>query len=316
VDHLSQSDLQLRDGMRAIAGGHFWMGSDDLYPEERPAREVAVDPFLIDPTPVTNRMFAEFVAATGYVTFAEKAPDLADYPGADPAMLQPGSAIFVPPPPPVDLGQPMRWWQFAFGADWRHPYGAGSDVAALPDHPVVHIAYEDAEAYATWAGKRLPTEAEWEMAARGGLDRKPYAWGSELEPDGQILANYWQGRFPTEHRRAPGFPRTTAVGSYPENGFGLFDMIGNVWEWTADWYGEGPPNPRQCCVPRNPRGVSEAASKGHPCERFGRKVLKGGSHLCADNYCQRYRPAARLAQPIDSPTCHIGFRCARSALKD
>jgi formylglycine-generating enzyme required for sulfatase activity len=286
------------------------MGSDHHYPEERPARRVTVDPFRIDVHPVSNRQFGEFVAQTGHVTFAEVAPTLADYPGADPALLVAGSSVFVPPPPGVQVRDPYGWWRFEAGANWRHPLGPASNLDGLLDHPVVHIAYEDAAAFARWAGKRLPTEAEWEFAARGGLDRQAYAWGDALEPEGRLLANYWHGNFPYRNTLADGFLRTSPVGAFPPNGFGLSDMIGNVWEWTADWYGEAATAAKSCCVPKNPRGTSEQASRAHPGDRFGRKVLKGGSHLCAENYCQRYRPAARLAQPIDSPTCHIGFRCA------
>jgi formylglycine-generating enzyme required for sulfatase activity len=292
----------------ALAGGEFWMGSEDFYPEEGPVRRVVVDPFRIDAVPVTNRLFAEFVAATGHVTFAEIAPSPADYPGADPALLVAGSALFVPPARP-GARDPYGWWRFEAGVDWRHPLGAGSGLDGLLDHPVVHVAYADAEAFARWAGKRLPTEAEWEYAARGGLDRAPYAWGDTLAPDGRLLANYWQGDFPDRRRPTEGYDRTSPVGRFPANGHGLFDMIGNVWEWTADWYAGPADATRGCCGPR-PSGGDEAASRAHPADRVGRKVLKGGSHLCAESYCRRYRPAARLAQPIDSPTCHIGFRCA------
>lgn len=306
-----QSVSDVSNDMIALAGGEFWMGSDDHYPEERPARRVHVDPFRIDRLPVTNRLFGEFVAATGHVTFAETAPTIADYPDADPALLQAGSAVFVPPSGPANPREPYSWWRFVTGASWRRPLGGSSDLDDLLDHPVVHIAFEDAEAFARWAGKRLPSEAEWEFAARGDLDRTPYAWGDRLEPDGRIMANYWHGRFPSQNSLVDGYMRTSPVGAFPANSFGLSDMIGNVWEWTADWYADHGAAARSCCVPRNPRGGDEAASRAHPSERIGRKVLKGGSHLCAESYCRRYRPAARLAQPIDSPTGHIGFRCAR-----
>ena len=298
------------DDMVALAGGEFWMGSNDHYTEEAPARRVRVDPFRIDPKPVTNRQFARFVKETGHVTFAEIAPTLADYPDADPALLVAGSSVFVPPSRPVPLHDPGGWWRFVPRASWHQPLGNGRALQGLLDHPVVHIGYADAEAYAAWAGKRLPSEAEWEFAARGNLDRKAYAWGDTLEPDGRFMANYWHGRFPSENNLADGYMRTSPVGSFPANAFGLFDMIGNVWEWTADWYAEAQPSARPCCVPHDPRGGSEAESRADPADRLGQKVLKGGSHLCAPNYCQRYRPAARLAQPLDSPTCHIGFRCA------
>jgi len=297
--------------MTRISGGVFWMGSNEHYPEEAPARQVQVDAFEIDTTPVTNRAFADFVAATGHLTLAEQAPDPALYPEADPALLQPGSSLFVAPGQPMAPTNPFAWWQFSLGTDWRHPWGPGSSLAGIADHPVVHVAYGDAEAYAAWAGKRLPSEAEWELAARGGGDRQAYAWGDELEPGGAQLANYWRGSFP--NWREGEFARTSPVGSFPPNGFGLSDMIGNVWEWTSDWYAQPQAPASPCCVPRNPRGGSEEASRdlADPGRAFGRKVLKGGSHLCADNYCRRYRPAARYPQTIDTSTSHIGFRCAR-----
>lgn len=303
--------------MQRLAGGTFRMGSCRGYAEERPARYVSVDAFHIDVTPVTNREYAAFVAATGYRSWAQRAPDAADYPGADPALLVPASAVFTPPPHPVDTRDHRLWWQLRPGADWCHPCGPDSTLDGLEQHPVVHIAYADAEAYATWAGKRLPTEAEWEFAARGGLVDAEYAWGNELAPGGRRLANYWDGLFPHQRRNDDGFARTSPVGFYPANGHGLHDMIGNVWEWTADWYGLAAPDAglHPCCAPRNPRGGEEGGSRDprDASQRFGRKVLKGGSHLCAANYCQRYRPAARHAQPVDSSTSHIGFRCARDA---
>lgn len=308
------------EAMRRIEGGRFRMGSDRFYPEEAPVRSVRVDPFWIDETPVTNAQFARFVSDTGHVTLAEIAPDPADYPGLDPDMAMAGSLVFEKTAGPVDMRDFTQWWQFRFGADWRHPLGPDSSVEGLEDHPVVHVAYPDAEAYARWAGKALPTEAEWEFAARGGTD-SDYAWGDELAPGGAMLANYWQGLFPFANTLLDGFERTSPVRHYPPNGYGLYDMIANVWEWTSDWY--AMPGVRDskvvnkkagaCCAVPNPRGARERDSYGSyaPGVQIPRKVLKGGSHLCAENYCQRYRPAARHPQPVDSSTTHIGFRCVR-----
>jgi formylglycine-generating enzyme required for sulfatase activity len=299
-------------GMVLIPGGTFRMGSDRHYPEERPAHDVAASSCWIDRTPVTNRIFAEFVKATGYVTIAEIAPDPKDYPGALPHMLKPGSLVFTPPRHPVDLNNWSQWWRFEFGANWRRPYGRKSG-RALDEHPVVHIALRDAEAYAEWAGKELPTEAEWEFAARGGLDGAEFAWGDELTPGGRHMANTWQGAFPQQNLIEDGYARTSPVEAFPPNGYGLHDMIGNVWEWTTDWYSaRHPADPaKACCIPENPRSGPEAGSYDacNPSVRIPRKVVKGGSHLCAPNYCRRYRPAARHAQPIDTGMSHVGFRC-------
>jgi formylglycine-generating enzyme required for sulfatase activity len=289
------------------------MGSDEHYAEEAPAHRVTVDPFFIDATPVTNREFRRFVEATGHVTFAEIAPRAEDYPGALPHMLKAGSLMFSPPTHAVDLRDWSQWWKFQFGATWRKPYGAGSSIKGLDDHPVVHVAYRDAEAYAAWAGKALPTEAEWEFAARGGLEDKEFAWGDELTPGGRHMANTWQGQFPHQNSREDGFARTSPVTAFPPNGYGVYDMIGNVWEWTADFWSTRHPadQPKACCVPQNPRGGPEAGSfdPRQPEIRIPRKVLKGGSHLCAPSYCRRYRPAARHAEPVDTSTSHVGFRC-------
>ncbi|MFO1150703.1 MAG: formylglycine-generating enzyme family protein [Alsobacter sp.] len=301
------------EGMIRILGGTFRMGSDHHYPEEAPSHRVKVDAFWIDASPVTNRQFRRFVEETGHKTFAEIAPRPEDYPQAQPHMLRAGSLMFSPPLHPVGLRDMTLWWKFQFGASWRKPYGNGSSLKGLDDHPVVHVAYRDAEAYATWAGKALPSEAEWEFAARGGLDDAEFAWGDEFTPGGQHMANTWQGAFPHENTNEDGYARTSPVGAFPPNGFGLFDMIGNVWEWTADfWRFRHPADaPKACCIPSNPQGGAEAGSYD-PREadlRIPRKVLKGGSHLCAPNYCRRYRPAARHAQPVDTSTSHIGFRC-------
>ncbi|MDI4655842.1 formylglycine-generating enzyme family protein [Xanthobacter autotrophicus] len=298
-----------------IPGGRFRMGSDHHYAEEKPAHWVKVDAFFIDAAPVTNAQFRAFVDATGYVTLAEIAPNAKDYPGALPKMMKAGSLVFTPPDHPVDLRDWRQWWAFRFRASWRKPYGPGSSTKGLDDHPVVHIAYADALAYARWTGKDLPTEAEWEFAARGGLDGMEYAWGDEFTPDGRQMANTWQGEFPFQNLALDGFERTSPVKTYPPNGYGLYDMIGNVWEWTADFWSTRHPEAAQnaCCVPQNPRGGPEEASldPSQPMIRIPRKVVKGGSHLCAPNYCRRYRPAARHAEPIDSAMSHIGFRCVR-----
>jgi len=299
--------------VRFVPGGTFRMGSDRHYREEAPARQVAVSDFWIDRTPVTNRQFRKFVNETGHVTLAELPPDAKDYPGALPEMLKAGSLIFSAPRGPVDLRDWPQWWQFKFGANWRRPYGPRSSISGLDDHPVVHIAYRDAEAYASWAGKALPTEAEWEFAARGGLDGAEFAWGEEFRPGGRQMANTWQGAFPHENLATDGYERTSPVTAFAPNGYGLYDMIGNVWEWTTDWWATAheADAPKACCIPHNPRGGREDESydRCQPQIKIPRKVLKGGSHLCAPNYCRRYRPAARHAEPIDTSTSHVGFRC-------
>lgn len=299
--------------MAEIAGGTFRMGSDRHYPEEAPVHRVTVGGFWMDRTPVTNHQFRAFVQATGHVTLAEKVPDPKDYPGALPHMLRAGSLVFRPPARPAGLRDWSQWWSFTFGACWRRPYGPGSSIRGLGDHPVVHVAYSDAEAYARWAGKELPTEAEWEYAARGGLDQAEFAWGDELMPGGRPMANTWQGGFPFQNTREDGYERTSPVTAFPPNGYGLLDVTGNVWEWTSDFYSPRHPAdaPKACCIPENPRGGPEERSYD-PCMpeiRIPRRVLKGGSHLCAPNYCRRYRPAARHPQPVDSSASHIGFRC-------
>jgi formylglycine-generating enzyme len=306
-------DSAATDSMVWIQGNTFRMGSDRHYSEEAPAHEVTVDGFWIDPTPVTNRDFLRFVTATGYVTFAELKPEADDYPGALPHMLRAGSLVFTPPQQTVDLRDWSRWWKFKFGANWRRPYGPRSSIAGLHEHPVVHVAYRDAAAYAKWAGKELPTEAEWEFAARGGRDGAEFAWGDEFIPGGRQMANTWQGAFPHQNLKTDGYERTSPVRAFPPNGYGLYDMIGNVWEWTTDWYEprHHADSAKACCIPQNPRGGREEQSYD-PCQpeiRIPRKVLKGGSHLCAPNYCRRYRPAARHAEPVDTSTSHVGFRC-------
>jgi formylglycine-generating enzyme len=299
--------------MAWIPGGEFHMGSDHHYPEERPVHRVRVDGFWMDRTPVTNREFRRFVKETGYVTWAEIAPDPKDYPGALPEMLRPGSLMFTPPRNVTDLRDWSQWWKYKFGANWKRPQGRESSSSALPDHPVVHVAYRDCEAYARWAGKTLPTEAEWEFAARGGLDGAEFAWGNEFNPGGKHMANTWQGNFPNENTRADGFARTSPVMAFPPNGYGLYDMIGNTWEWTTDWYSAQHVSTAlsPCCPSENPRGAAmdQSYEACMPDIRIPRKVLKGGSHLCAPSYCRRYRPAARHSEPVDTSTSHVGFRC-------
>ena len=283
-------------GMMWVPGGTFTMGSDDHYPEEAPAHSVAVEGFWIDRTTVTNDDFAAFVKATGHVTLAEQPPDPAVYPDAQPELLVAASSVFRRPRRPVDLRDPYQWWTWVPGADWRHPRGPQSSLKGLGDHPVVHVAFDDAAAYAAWVGKDLPTEAEWERAARGGLEGAEYAWGDELTPGGRHVANVWQGEFPVVNLVEDGWEYTAPVRSFPPNGFGLFQVAGNVWEWTTDWYDPAATPPKSCCT-------TNAAA------RVPRRVMKGGSYLCAPNYCRRYRPAARMAQDVDTATCHLGFRC-------
>lgn len=277
------------------------LGSDAHYPEEAPAREVAVDGFWIQRHQVTNADYAEFVAATGYVTVAERPVNPADFPGAPPENLVPGSMVFRRTAGPVDLRHINLWWAWTPGACWNHPRGPRSSLMHRDDHPVVHIAYEDAEAYARWAGLELPTEAEWETAARGGLPAAAYTWGDEPELPGQRLANYWHGEFP--YLPDTGYGTTKPVGSFEANGYGLFDMAGNVWEWTTDFY-TGDHSVESCCA-------ADSYDPNQPQFEIARKVIKGGSFLCADSYCMRYRPAARRPQMVDTGMSHIGFRCVK-----
>jgi len=300
----------------AIPGGTFAIGSNEHYPEEAPAHRVTVDAFAIDRHPVTTAQFAAFVAATGYVTVAERPLDPADFPGAPVENLVPGSMVFVPTPGPVDLRHLSQWWMWTPGASWQHPDGRGSSVARLADHPVVHVAHEDAAAYAAWVGLSLPSVAEWEVAARGGLEGMPFTWGADPEQPGAALANYYHGDFPW--RAKAGYGHTTPVGSFPANGYGLVDMAGNVWEWTDDYYTAHHPDDadKPCCVPVNPRGgdVDGSYDPAQPQFRMPRKVIKGGSFLCADSYCRRYRPAARRPQMVDTGMSHIGFRCVQRSV--
>ena len=299
------------ENMVWIPGGTFLMGSDKHYSEEAPAHEVTVEDFWMDRHTVTNEEFRKFVEATKHVTFAERPPKAEDYPGAKPELLVPASVVFNKPRQRVDLRDCYNWWIYVPGANWRHPEGPASSLKGKAKHPVVHVAYEDVEAYAKWIGKELPTEAEWEFAARGGLNGAEFVWGNEFTPGGKHMANTWQGDFPWQNLKLDGFEGTAPVGSFPPNGYELFDMAGNVWEWTTDWYQEHKESPQSCCASFNPRGGER--DKSHdpnmPDIRIPRKVMKGGSHLCAPNYCRRYRPAARMPQPIDTSTCHLGFRC-------
>jgi formylglycine-generating enzyme len=288
-----------RDGMVSLPGGAFFMGSDEFYPEERPVREVEVGPFAIDHHPVTVAEFRRFVSKTGYVTLAERPPDPGLYPEADPQLLVPGSLVFQRTAGPVGLDDVRAWWSYVPGACWTAPDGPGSTVKGRHRHPVTQVAYEDALAYARWAGNDLPTEAEWEYAARGGLDRKRFAWGDQATVAGRMVANWWQGEFPWQNTRDDGYERTSPVGAFPPNGYGLYDVCGNVWEWTKDRV-DDPPADRPCCGPDHALGAAP---------QLERRTVKGGSHLCAPNYCLRFRPAARQSETVDTSTSHIGFRC-------
>jgi formylglycine-generating enzyme len=290
-------------GMTWIPGGTFAMGSERFYPEEGPVRQVDVGGFWIDRTPVTVKDFRRFVSETGYVTVAERPLDPADYPDADPEALVPGSLVFQKSAGAVDLRDVRSWWRYVPEACWHRPEGPGSSVAGRHRHPVTHVAYEDAAAYAAWAAKELPTEAEWERAARGGLEGAVFAWGDDMAPGGRMMANSWQGEFPWQNLRSDGYEGTSPVGAFPPNGYGLFDATGNVWEWTRDYLTRpGDTVQHACCAPG-----------ALPGETIARRVIKGGSHLCAPNYCLRFRPAARQGEAVDTSTTHIGFRCVLRA---
>jgi formylglycine-generating enzyme required for sulfatase activity len=293
-----------------IRGGEFLMGSDKHYPEEGPAHNVRVDGFWMDQYLVTNIDYGKFIADTGYVTVAERVPNAADYPGALPEMMVPGSTVFVKPKTRVDTRNAYNWWHWVPGADWRHPLGPDSSLKKRGNHPVVQLAFEDVQAYAKWVGKELPTEAEWEFAARGGLPGKEFAWGDEFAPNGKQMANTWQGEFPYQNLLLDGYEGTSPVGEFPVNGFNLVDIIGNVWEWTTDYYVNKHEVVHACCTVDNPRVVdaSRSMDPAIPNVSIPRRVIKGGSHLCAPNYCYRYRPAARMAQAVDTGTNHLGFR--------
>jgi formylglycine-generating enzyme required for sulfatase activity len=300
------SDAGRHKNMRPVPAGQFVMGSDAHYPEERPEHDEKVAGFWIDEHPVTNAEFRRFVLATGYRTTAETAPTTDDIPDADSADLVAGSLLFRPTSGPVPLDDWRRWWHWTPGANWRAPEGPGSSLAGRERHPVVHVSYEDALAYAGWAGKELPTEIEWEYAARAGRARTAYAWGEDFMPRGKIMANTWHGPFPWRNDAPPGKDRTSPIGTYPPNDWGLVDMIGNVWEWTStpwtDNHETRLAHHESCCAPHTPREVSGLGESD-------RRVMKGGSHLCAPSYCARYRPAARQGQGVRSSTSHLGFRC-------
>ena len=287
------------------------MGSDHHYPEEAPAHRVTVRGFWMDRYAVTNADFRRFVDATGYVTLAERPANPADYPGANPELLEPSAVVFRKTAGPVDLRYPHNWWTYVRGANWKHPRGPGTTLQGLWKHPVVHVAYEDVEVYVAWAGKALPTEAEWEFAARGGLEDAEYVWGDEFTPGGKPMCNNWQGEFPWQNLLSDGYEWTAPVGAFPPNGYGLHEMAGNVWEWTTDWYQEHGKIEHACCTLDDPRGgrADKSYDPRLPEPRIPRKVMKGGSYLCAPNYCRRYRPAARMAQPVDTAIGHLGFRC-------
>jgi formylglycine-generating enzyme len=311
-EHVTASRDAPAKNMCWVPAGAFRMGSEGFYPEETPVHSVELDGFWIDQHPVTVAEFRRFVKATGHVTSAERTPDPTDYPDADPALLVPGSLVFSKTDGPVDLTDPRHWWAWTPGAFWRRPEGPHSNVGGRELHPVVHVAFEDAQAYAAWAGKALPTEAQWEYAARGSLEGAVFVWGDEAAPRDRPMANVWQGRFPWENLVSDGYQGTSPVGRFPANGYGLYDMAGNVWEWTADYFTprHGADAGKPCCAPRNPRVTTpDGDATNRPSAHIPRRVIKGGSHLCAPNYCLRYRPAARQGEVIDTSTSHIGFRC-------
>ena len=299
------------DGMVWIPGGTFWLGCDDCeMPDAQPVHLVSVDGYWIDRTPVTNDQFARFVKATGYLTIAERLPDPKNYPGVDPKKLVAGSAVFSPPSQDVPLDDITQWWRYVPGASWKHPEGPGSTTEGREDHPVVQIAWEDAVAYAKWAGKRLPTEAEFEFAARGGMDRNRYAWGNELKPGGQWAANIFQGRFPSTDLAEDGYKRTSPVTAFSSNGFGLYDVGGNVWQWCADWYRPDYfASLAATGVARNPQGPADSYDPQEP--GIPKRVQKGGSFLCSDRYCSRYLAGSRGRGAVDSGGSNTGFRCVK-----
>ena len=321
VTNSAAAPASLPVGMVFIPGGEFSMGSldptemvcggDQPMDDARPLHRTYVDAFFMDATEVTNEEFEQFVTATGYVTIAERKPTREEFPTVPEENLVAGSAVFSPAPVPVPLDDHYRWWSYVPGANWRHPTGPTSDLKGREKYPAVQIAYDDAAAYAKWAGKRLPTEAEFEFAARGGLTGKPYAWGDELKPDGKFAANIYQGKFPVKDADLgeDGFKGLAPVAQFRPNGYGLYDVAGNVWEWTSDWYSSRHPMVKSCCGAANGELLKmQSCDPQMPNIPIPRRVIKGGSFLCAPNYCRRYRPAARMAQAIDTSVCHLGLR--------
>lgn len=306
------------EGMAWVPGGTFWMGCENCgMPDALPAHLVSIDAFWMDRTPVTNAVFQRFVAATGHVTVAERPLDPRDYPGVPKDKLVPGSAVFNPTSEPVPLDNPLQWWRYTPGANWKHPEGPSSSIRDRAEHPVVHIAFEDASAYAKWAGKRLPTEAEFEFAARGGLDRNLFPWGNELTPGNKAVANTWQGRFPARDHGEDGYPGTSPVTAFPPTGFGLYDMGGNVWQWCADWYRADyyAELAKADSIARNPEGPGDSLDPHEPCA--AKRVLRGGSYLCTDQYCARYLVGSRGKSEVSSGASNLGFRLVRNlAVRD
>ena len=305
-------------GMALIPGGEFWMGSNDpRFIDAKPVHRVQLSSFWIDRNLVTNDDFGRFVSATGYVTIAEKPPSASDFPGAGPEDLVPGSAVFTPPRGPVPLDDQLRWWSYIPGANWRHPKGPDSTIRGLERHPVVQVAYDDAAAYCAWMGKRLPTEAEFEYAQRGGLDRKAFAWGDALSPSGRAMANTFQGNFPNHNTAADGYSETSPVGAFPANGYGLFDMSGNVWEWISDWYRADyyqTVSANGTAVATNPKGPPDSLDPDEP--GVPKRVHRGGSFLCSEQYCSRYMAGARGKGEPSTATNHLGFRCVEDAREE
>jgi formylglycine-generating enzyme required for sulfatase activity len=303
----SSNDHSWTNDMVWIGGGSFLMGSEEGQPDEKPVHEVTVSGFWMDRYEVTNEQFEKFIKATGYVTIAERKPKQEDFPDAPPEALVPGAIVFTPPPGDVPLHNHMAWWRYVPGANWRHPEGPGSDLKGREKHPVVQVAWFDAMAYAKWAGKRLPTEAEWEFASRGGKDKLTYTWGNEKTPDGKWLANIWQGKFPNGNTLQDGFKLQSPVGSFAANGYGLHDMAGNVWEWTSDWY---MPDYYAKSPKQNPQGPQESYDPNEP--GVWKRITRGGSYLCTEAYCWGYRPAMRMKTSPDTGLNHTGFRCVRN----